>query len=169
MRSEDQRLVRPRHHLHRPGLRCVRGHRTQLVGIGAHHIGQRVRISSITFRPRHTVPLPVPGHLQRVDRIHRVPSRDQCRHPRAPLSLNPDQHLSLLGVLTELLTDHRVQPGHPHHPLRQPGLDQPPPRGIHQLHIVMRLGPVIPHEQQRHSLLIVDHPAQPAEEPSATS
>jgi hypothetical protein len=150
--------MRPRHHPHRLGLGAVRGDRAQLVGIGTHHIRQGVRISGITFGPGDTVPLPVAGHLQRVDRIHPVPSSDQRRHPRPAVSLDPDQHLSRLAILTELLTDHRVQPGHPGHPLRQPHLGQPPPRGVHQLHIMMGLGPVIPHEHQHALLILIDHP-----------
>jgi hypothetical protein len=144
----DQRLVRPGHHLDRLGLGAVGGHRAQLVGIGSHHIRQGVRISSIALRARDAVPLPVAGYLQRINPIHRVPSCDQRRHPRAPVGLNPHRHLGHLGVLTERLTNHRVQPGHPRHLHRQPGLRQPPPRGVHQLHIVIPLGPVIPHEQQ---------------------
>jgi hypothetical protein len=59
---------------------------------------------------------------------------------------SPGQHLRFLSVLTECLGDHRVPPGHLYHPLRQPGLDQSAPRGVHQLPIVMRLHPLIPHE-----------------------
>jgi hypothetical protein len=164
----DQRLGRPRHHLHRPGRRAVRGHRTQLVRIGAHHLSQRVRIGGIAFRARHAMPFPVPSHLQRVNRVHRVPGSDQRGHPRPPVGLDADQHLHLVGVLAQLLTDHRVQPRHPGHPLGQPGLRQPPPPGIHHLHVMVRLGPVIPHEKQRLSPPSLDHHQPPAGEPSAT-
>ena len=89
----DQRLVRPGHHLDRRGLRAVPGHRPQLVGVGAHHVRQHVRVAGVALGTRHPVPFPVPGRLQRVDRKHRVPGRDQRRHPRAPVGLDPDQHL----------------------------------------------------------------------------
>ena len=59
----DQRLVGAGHHLDRLGLVTVPSDRAQLMGIGAHHIRQGVRISSITLRTRDAVPLPVAGHL----------------------------------------------------------------------------------------------------------
>jgi hypothetical protein len=89
---------------------------------------------------------PVPGRLQRVDRIHRVSGRDQCLYPRSPVSLDPDRDLpgvALIGILAQLLADHRVQPGCTRHALGQPSLRQPPPGDIHQLNVVMCLGPVI--------------------------
>lgn len=163
----NQRLVRPGHHLDRLGLHSVPGHRAQLVGIGAHHVGQRVRVGGAAFGAGHAVPFPVAGHLQWVDRIHRVPGGNQRLYPRSSVGLDPDRHLGLVDVLTEVLGDHRMQSSHPRYPLRQPGLGQPPPRGVHQLNVVMRLGPVVSHEQQRIPLFVVD-PAQPAGEPSAT-
>ncbi len=92
----DQRLVGPGHH-HRA---TVARHRPQLVGVGAHHVGQHVRVTGVALGPGHAVPLPVPRRLQRVHREHRVPGRDQRRDPRAAVSLGPDDHLRILTVLT---------------------------------------------------------------------
>ncbi|WTL69610.1 hypothetical protein OG339_43500 [Streptosporangium sp. NBC_01495] len=55
-------------------------------------------------------------------------------------------HIRIRGV-PDLLGDHRVQPGHPRHALGQAGLGQLAAGGVHHLHIVMRLGPVISDEQ----------------------
>ena len=108
--------------------------------------------AGVALGARHAVPFPVPGRLQRVDREHRVPGRDQRLHPRTPVGLDPDHHLATSSVvLAELLADHRVQPGDPRHALGQPGLGQPAPGGVHHLHVVVVLGPVIPDEQQPQS------------------
>jgi hypothetical protein len=136
----DQRLVRPRHHLDRRGQRGVPGHRPQLMRVGAHHVRQDMSVTGVAFGTRHAVPFPVPGRLQRVDREHRVPGRDQRGHPRAPVRLDPHRDLPrvvLIGVLAELLADHRMQPRDARHPLGQPGLRQPPARHVHQLDVVM--------------------------------
>jgi len=97
-----------------------------------------MRIGRVTFGTRYRMPLAVLRRLQRVDREHLIPGRGQRRHPRPPVGLDPDQHPRLIGIgITELPSDHGVQPGHPHHPLGQTGPGQPPPRVVHQLHVVM--------------------------------
>ena len=47
----DQRLMGPRHHLDRPRARAVACHRAQLMGIGAHHVGQHVRVAGSLLAP----------------------------------------------------------------------------------------------------------------------
>jgi hypothetical protein len=109
------------------------------------------------------VPFPVARDLQRIDRIHPIPGRDQCLYPRATIGLDPDQHLRLEvitvitvitgvagvrdGVQVEELSDQRVQPGHPGHALVEPAPDQASSGGVHHLHVVMILGPVVPDKQ----------------------
>ena len=90
----DQRLVGAGHHLDRLGLRAVPRHRPQLVGVGADHVGQGVRVRLVALGAGDAVPLPVAGRLQRVDRVDRVPGRDQRRYPRAAVGLDPDGHLA---------------------------------------------------------------------------
>jgi hypothetical protein len=143
----DQALVRPGQHLDPLGQRGVPRHRAQLVGVGAHHVSQRVRVAGIAFGPRGAVPLPVAGHPHRVDREHPIPSRDQRRHPRA--TVDPDQHLPRPGLIVGIseLTDQRMQPGDPSHTLTQPGLAQPATRRVLHLHIMMIFSPVITNEQ----------------------
>ena len=67
----DQRLVRAGQHLDALRLRAVPGRRAQLVGVGAHHVRQHVRVPAVALRAGHAVPLPVPRRLQRVHREHR--------------------------------------------------------------------------------------------------
>ena len=107
---------------------AVARHRAQLVGIGAHHVGQHVRVAAVALGAGHAVPLPVPRRLQRVHREHHVPGRDQRGHPRAAVGLDPDDHLRIIRVLAQVLPDQLVQPGHPGHALGQPPLRQHPSR-----------------------------------------
>jgi hypothetical protein len=94
----------------------------------------------------------VAGHLPRVDRVHLVAGGDQGLHPRAPLGLDPDHHLHRLGTdVTDMLADHRVQPGDPRDPFGQLGLAQHPTRGILHLDVVVVFRPVVSDEQQHAS------------------
>ena len=122
----DQRLVHPGDHLDRLGLGAITRDRTQLMGVGAHHVGQHVRVGRVALGPRHPQALPIPGRLQRIDREHRVPGGDQRLHPRTPIGLNPDRDLpgGVLGIFAELRADHRVHPRDPRHTLRQASLGQ---------------------------------------------
>jgi hypothetical protein len=78
----DQRLVGTGQDLERLGAIPVAGHRPQLVGVGADHVGQHVRVTGVALGTRNPQPVPEPGRLQRVDRKHRVPGRDRRHDPR---------------------------------------------------------------------------------------
>jgi hypothetical protein len=134
------------------------------MAIGAHHTGQRVRIAGVAFGARGAMPLPVAGHLPRVDREHPVPGGDQCLDPPAAVGLDPDRHLARPGVLTQASTDQLVQPGDPRHALRQPRPGQPPARLILQLHAVVIPGPAIPRKQHVTSQRPAPVPVSSAEE-----
>ena len=84
-----------------------------------------------------------PGRDRRRSHPSVPPGPGQRGHPRAAVGLDPDHHLRGLGVLTQLLPGQLVQPGHPRHALGQPGLRQPPARGVHQLHVVMVITSVV--------------------------
>jgi hypothetical protein len=143
----DQRLVGAGGHLEGRRLGAVTGHRPQLAGVGAHHPGHRVRIGLIAFGPRRAMPLPVPGHLPRVDRIDDIPGRAQRCHPQAPVGLDTDRDLTRLGVRADELADQRVQPGDPGDPFRQPRPGQHPAPLVLQLDVVMIFSPVIADKQ----------------------
>jgi hypothetical protein len=80
------------------------------------------------------MPFPVPGRLQRIDRVS---GRRQRCHPRPLAGLDPNPHPGRLGLLAEMIADHRMQPGHPGRTLGQPCPGQGPAGMIHQLNIVM--------------------------------
>jgi len=109
------------------------------------------------------VPLPVAGHLQRVDREHLVAGGDQRGHPPAPIGLDPDHHLLGCCVLGQEPADQTVQLGDPSDPLRQPSLAQPPPGLVLDFDIVMIFGPVVPDQQQRSSSVTSTSSSQPRE------
>jgi hypothetical protein len=123
--------------------------RAQPMRVGAHHVGQHVRVGRIACGTRHAEAVPIPGCLQRIDREHRVTGDDQRLHPRTPIGLNRDLAGHILDVIADLRIDHRVQPRNPRHPLLQPSLGQPAAGGVHQLNVVMLLSPIIPNEQHR--------------------
>ena len=145
--------MRPRQQLDPLGQRGVPGHLAQLVGVGAHHVGQHMRIPGVALGPRDRMPLAVPGGLGGVDREHPIPGRDQRRDPRPPVGLDPDQHLPGPGLVVRVgePPDQGVEPVDPGHPLRQPSPAQPPPRLVKHLHIVMIFCPVIADEQHPNS------------------
>ena len=93
------------------------------------------------------MPLPVPGHLPRVDRVDRITGRAQRRDPQAPVGLDAGHHLTRLGIWPGELADQRVQPGDPGDPLRQPRPGQHLALLVLQLDVVMIFSPVIADEQ----------------------
>ncbi|GIH96095.1 hypothetical protein Psi01_67250 [Planobispora siamensis] len=81
--------------------------------------GEHVRIGGIALGPRHAQPLAIARCLQRVDPEHLVAGGQQRRHPWAPVGLDPDDDLNIVGVIGYMFADHRMQPGHPGQALGQ--------------------------------------------------
>ena len=97
--------------------------------------------------PGH-VALPVPRRLQRVDRIHRVPGRDQRLHPRTPVSLNPhrdaarhphqrqvsrsSRHLSRLAEQLAIIACNRA--------MQVPPVGRPDDRGVGEVLVLSPVG-----------------------------
>jgi hypothetical protein len=67
--------------------------------------------------------------------------------PTGPVGFDTNLHHRVLGVLTELLGDHRVQQGDAGHALVQSCSRRPSPAGVHQLHHVV-LGCAVISDQQ---------------------
>ena len=93
------------------------------------------------------MPLPVAGHLPRVDRVDGIAGRVQRRHPQAPVGPDAEGHLTGLDVQISELADQRVQPGEPGDPLREPRPGQHPAPLVLHLDVVMIFSPVIPGKQ----------------------
>jgi hypothetical protein len=133
-------------HLDRLRVSAVAGDGVMVVPVGAHQIGQQFGIAGIGFGARDMVAVAVVRYRQRVDRIHPIAGRGQRPHPQATVDLNPDRHL--IGFLS-VRRDQLVQLADAGQSLGQPPRGQPPPGLVHQIHIVMLLGPVIADKDHR--------------------
>src|SRR4051794_34214089 len=90
----DQGLVSTADDLDRLGQLTVTSDLAQLVGVGADHVGQGVRLSCVALRARDTVALTAPRCLQRIDREDPITGRDQSLHPGTTISLDPPRPLA---------------------------------------------------------------------------
>ncbi len=109
---------------------AIPGRRPQLMRIGADHARQHARIPGAASGSRGPVPLPVPGRLPRVHRIHHATRGDQRSHPRAPVSLDPGHHLTRPVTRISEPAGQLMKPGNPGHALTQPGPPEHPPRPV---------------------------------------
>jgi hypothetical protein len=91
------------------GELAVAGDRAMMRPVQPDALSQQMRIRGIRLRPRRGMPLPIPGHLQRVDREHHIASRQQRLHPRPTLGLNTDQHLIRFSCRIQMLRDQLMQ------------------------------------------------------------
>jgi hypothetical protein len=156
------------HHLDCFGLVAVTGDGAQLVGVGAHHVGEGVRVRGVALGPGHALPLAVTSNLQRIDREYPVARRDQRDHPWTAIGFDADHHLVGL-VIAQVMSDQFVKLGDAGQSLREAGLGQPPSRLVLHLDVVVVLGPVVSDEQQPvlRSPHVPPRLRQPAEESPA--
>jgi hypothetical protein len=87
--------------------------------------------------------LPIPGHLQRVDREHPISGRQQ-RSPTAGLDAN--QHLIRLGRRVQMLRNQPKQHD-PDQPLRQSAASQQPARLVFNLDDMVGFSPIVANKQ----------------------
>jgi hypothetical protein len=162
--------MHPGDHLDSLDLDGVTRDRSQLVRIGAHHVGQHVRVGGVALRARHSKAFAVSGRLQRIDRVHRVPGGDQRPHPRTPVGLDPDLHQprGVLDVVTELRTDHRVQPADPATPSCRRALASRRPAASITSTSWRSSAHSSPTNSNASPVCDTEHVQQPAGEPSAT-
>ncbi len=112
-----------------------------MVAVGAHHIGQGGGVTRIGLGARGDVAFPVAGHRQGVHGVDAVAGGDQRRHPQTPVGLYADDHLA---GLAGMLGHQAMQLGDSRHPLGQPTPGQHLPGLVHDRHVVVVLGPVVP-------------------------
>ena len=118
--------------------------RTRLRPVEPNQLGQHVRITWVALRPRNTMPFAIPGHLQRVHRIHGEACGDQSLHPRATVGFDTDDHVGGFGVVGQVVGDQLVKLGETGPALREPASTQPHPDIIDKFDIMVIFGPVIP-------------------------
>jgi hypothetical protein len=150
--------VGPGDKLDRLDVLGVAGQPTVVDPVQPDDLGQQVRVGRIGLRPGGGVPLPVAGHLHRVDRVHLISGCDQRGDPWAAVCLGTDLHqplglsqLQFGPLLGHLVSDQRMQGGDSFDAFGQPPTRQHPALVVDQLDIVMVLGPVISHEQHCNS------------------
>jgi hypothetical protein len=94
----DQALVCAGQQLDRLRVWAVAGDQAVVVPVDAHQVGQQFGIGGIGLGARYVVAVAVPGHRQRVDRIHLIAGGDQRSHPQAAVGFDPNHHL--IGILS---------------------------------------------------------------------
>jgi hypothetical protein len=90
--SPDHRLLGAGQGLDRLSLLTVARGRAVMGAVGAHDLGERVRIARVALRSRRDMSFSISRPLQRVDRIDHVTGGNQRPHPWTAVGLDPDQH-----------------------------------------------------------------------------
>jgi len=117
-----------------------------VVPVGPHEVGQQLGIRLVRLCSRDTVPLPVTAHRQRVDGVDLIPGADERAHQQTSVGLDPDRHLSRLGVVG----DQRMDAPHALDPFWDPRLLEPVAFAVEKADIVMLLGPVNSQKDHRY-------------------
>jgi hypothetical protein len=118
---------------------AVAGHRTVVVGVGAHQVGEHLGVARVGLGTRGGVAVAIAADRERVDGIDLVPGGDQTLHQEAAVGLDADDHRRrVVGVVRNQLMD----PPEPVQPFRNPSLAQHPAGLIQQTEVVMGLRPV---------------------------
>jgi hypothetical protein len=105
-------------------------------------------VSVIGLRPCHRVALPIPGHCQWVDRVHRPPCRPQRRDQQPAWSL--DRHRKRrLGAITGS-SEHFDEFAEPAGVVGDTLLGDQPAAVVDDGDVVMGFGPINAAEQQCH-------------------
>jgi hypothetical protein len=133
-------------------------------------VRQGVRIGSVALSTPDALPLSVRATCTGLIANTVYPAAINAVTHAPPVGLDPHRYLARLGVLAELLTDHRVQPGHPRHPLSpsQVLAHRRPVASVNSTSWCIS-AQSSPTNSNPSALLVADHPVQPAGEPSATS
>jgi hypothetical protein len=82
----------------RAGQLGVVGKRPVNGGVGAQDIRQNHGIGMVGLLTGHGVSLPVAGHRQRIDRIHRPSARPECRNQQPTRGLDRDRDPGVAAV-----------------------------------------------------------------------
>jgi hypothetical protein len=118
------------------------------MAIGAHKIGEHLRVGCVRLPAGHANPVAVAVDRLRVHREYLIAGSHQRADEQAPIRLGPDDHF--LG-LVDPLTDQRVEPRHTVDTFNQTRRRQPLTRLVEHHDVVMVLGPVVTHEDQQPS------------------
>lgn len=116
----DQALMAAGQHPHRLGQLRIPRDPAVMRPIQTDDLSQHVSITTVGFRTRGRVALPIARSLHRVDRIHLITSRDQRGHPRTAIGFNTDHDITGRRILGQMICDQRMQPSHSRNTFREP-------------------------------------------------
>ena len=147
----DQLLVGAGEDAHRAGLVAVAGDRPVVVAVGADEVGEQPGVAGVGLGAAGVVALAVARRRARVDGVDAVAGRDQRRDPGAAVGLDADHDLAGPGGV---LCDQFVQSGDPRDALGQPPGGESLAGFVHELDVVVVLGPVVAHIQDHRPVLL---------------
>jgi hypothetical protein len=112
--------------------------------VGAQNIGQQLSVDPVGLAARHTMPLAVPRHRQRIDRVHLSSSATQTGDHQTARSLNSDRNG--LGLVVAVLGQEREQQLIADGVVIDPPLRQHDAGLVDERHVVVIFSPVDPTE-----------------------
>ena len=140
----DELLVGAGEDAHRARFVAVACDRPVVVAVGAHEVGEQLGVAGAGLGAADVVAVAVAGHRARVDGVDPVAGRDQRRDPGAAVRLDTDHDFARAGGV---LRDQCVQRGDPRDAFGQPPGSEALTGFVHEMDVVVVLGPVVAHVQ----------------------
>ena len=147
----DELLVGAGEDAHGAGLVAVAGDLAVVVAVGAHQVGEQPGVAGVGLRASDMVAVTVARRRARVDGVDVVAGRDQRRDPGAAVGLDADHDLAGPGGV---LCDQFVQSGDPRDALGQPPGGEALAGFVHEMDVMVVLGPVVAHIQDHRPVLL---------------
>ena len=140
----DELLVGAREDAYSRSLVAVAGDLAVVVTVCAYQVGEDLRVAGVGLGATDVVALAITGHRARVDRVDVVAGRNQGRDPEPAAGLDADHGLAGPGGV---LCDQSVQSGDARDALGQPPGGEALTGFVHEMDVVVVLGPVVAHIQ----------------------
>jgi hypothetical protein len=145
MAAPDGALVGPGEELDPLHQVRVTRHRSMIVPVGSHEIGQHLCITSVGLGARDRMAVPVTRHRHGVDGIDVVAGAEQRSHEQTPVDLDADDHA--LFVISTHRCHQRMELAHSRDRVWHPTFGEHLPVLGHHADVVMVLSPVHSHKE----------------------
>jgi hypothetical protein len=119
--------------------------------VGAQNVGQQLSVDPVRLCPRHAMPLTIPCHRQRIDRVHLSSGATQTRHHQTARCLNGDRNG--LDLVVAVLGQEREQQLIAEGVVIDPPLRQHHTGLVDQCHVIVIFRPVNPTDTGTGSIL----------------
>ena len=136
----DQLLVGAGEDAHSAGFVAVAGDLPVVVPVGADEVGEQPGVAGVGLGAADMVAVAVTRRRARVDGVDVVAGRDQGRDPGAAVRLDADDYFARVGGV---LCDQFVQRGDARDALGQPPGGEALTGFVHEMDVVVVLGPVV--------------------------